>query len=129
MARHYIGMTARGATSLFGMKRTPEGYPLLLLEENEVSNVELDFTDWLDDSETVSSATVGTEGTLTAGTPTVSSPKVTVQMSGALSWGRATITVTMSTGVKFVEKIEVRERQRYLEGNAPKDYQGWNEYV
>lgn len=108
MARHYLGYGQSGRKSLHGLHTNQSGQPLLLLEEGEVARIELDFTDYLDGGETISSAAVSNDS-ITVGVST-SSPKVTLTASVAGAYGRTEVTVTFSTGDKIVETIEIRNR-------------------
>lgn len=119
MARHLIGYGQSGRKALFGLQTNTQGQPLLLLEEGEVAHVVLDFADYLEGGESVSSAAVDNDAiTVTASTST---PKVTLTASVAGSYGKTTVTVTLSTGDVVVEVIEIRQR-RPANGAIPTDY-------
>lgn len=109
MARHYVGYTARGATT-FKNVRSESGYPLILMEKGETRKVVLNFASLLESGETVSSATAsGTGVTVSAAT---SSPSVTLTLSSPSAWGEATVTTTLSNGEVVVETVRVRLASR-----------------
>ena len=62
MARHSIGFTPAGATVFRNVRRTTGGRPLLLLDEDDVADLELDFTRTLEDGESVSDVTATGKG-------------------------------------------------------------------
>jgi hypothetical protein len=109
MTRHYVGYTARGATTLKNM-RSESGFPLLLMEVGEVRKVTLSFASLLESGETISSAAVAGDGVTASSS--LSNPNVTLTLSGPSAWGEATITVTLSNGEVIVDTIRVRASTR-----------------
>lgn len=115
--RNTIGYSPSGRKARYGVHLNAKGQPLLLLEEGEAARLVLDFTDYLDGGETVSSASVSNNGISVSAS--VSSPKVTLTASNAGSFGTTEVTVILSTGDKIVETIEIRNRNA---GAQPSDY-------
>lgn len=108
---------------LRNVRRASTGEPLVLLDENAVTQLELDFTDYLEDEETVSSASVTANG-VTASTST-STPRVTITLSAATTYnidGKLTIVVTMSSGDKWRGIVRVRRTNRYNDDQLLADY-------
>lgn len=122
MARHYIGVTRRGITTLDNVRKDPTGEPLILMDEGEVKTLVVDFAEYLESGETVSSATADDES-VTASIVT-SSPTVTLTLSAATSYydGKVTLLVTMSSGNKFRTVIRVRRTDRYTDEALESDY-------
>ena len=122
MARHSIRFTPRGATTFYNVRKDLTGEPLLLLDESEVRSLELDFADYLDSGETISSASA-TAQSVTVST-TTSSPTVTLTLSAAQSHsdGKVTIVVTFSTGNKWRGIIRVRRTDRFTDEALMDDY-------
>jgi pyocin large subunit-like protein len=113
MARRYIGLTKRGIATLRNVRKAETGEPLVTLDENEVDDLVIDFTGYLESGETVSSATATPNGV----TETISttSPKVTLTLSEANQYnlsGRIEVVVTMSSGTVWRQYIRVRRRAR-----------------
>lgn len=109
MARHYIGYTARGATT-FKNVRVEDGYPTMLMETGETRKITLNFSSLLETGETISSATVAAEGV--SASIATSSPNITLTLSSPSAWGTATITATLSNGEVISDTIRVRQNAR-----------------
>lgn len=123
MARHQVKFTPRGPTVLRNVRRAPTGEMMVLLDEDAISKLELDFTDWLESGETVSTPTVDTEN-VTVSTST-SSPRITLTLSAATSYnldGKVTISVPFSSGEAWRGIIRVRRTERYMDEDSPRDY-------
>lgn len=110
MARHYIGVSARGINVLRNVRSAETGEPLILLDEDEVASVLVNFADYLEGAETISSASVTANG-ITA-TISTASPNITLTLSGAGFDGSAALKVTTSTGAVFRTVIRVRKTER-----------------
>ncbi len=122
MSRYVIAFDPQGPAASRGVHTDRSGEPLVYLDEGEVSTVKLDLTGYLQGAETVSSAAATADG-VTA-TVSTSSPIVTLVLSAATGWTDegVKITVTTSTGDKWVGTIRVRRRNRFsLEENV-RDY-------
>lgn len=122
MARHSIHFTPRGATTFHNVRKDLTGEPLLLLDEDEVKTLTLDFTDYLDSGETISSASA-TAKSVTVSTAT-SSPTVTLTLSAAQSHsdGSVTLVVIFSSGNKWRGIIRVRRTDRFTDEALMDDY-------
>jgi hypothetical protein len=122
MARHQINFTPRGATTFYNVRKDLTGEPLLLLDESEVKTLTLDFTDYLDTAETISSVST-TAKSVTVSTAT-SSPIVTLTLSAAQSHydGSVTAVVTFSSGNKWRGIIRVRRTDRFTDEALVDDY-------
>ena len=116
MARQYIGFTSRGPAVFRNVKKASTGEPLILLDENEVKDLELDLTGYLETGETISSATASVSDGVTT-TISTTSPKVTLNFSSATEYdlnGKVEVVITMSSGEKWRGYIRVRRRSRYM---------------
>lgn len=120
--RHYIGLTSAGPTTLRNVRRDETGEPLILIDQDAVSKLRLDFTDWLESGETLSTLTATAEG-CTVSTST-SSPTSTLTISAVTSYtdGRITVLATSSTGEKWRGIIRVRRTSRYRDEQQFRDY-------
>ena len=112
MARYKLLHTPQDRRTRFGMTTTEDGWSLVFMEEGEADDVEIDYADILATAETVASAVITTEGTITAVVATAT-PKVTVSLSAPGDWGRVKVTTTLSTGTIRYDEIEIRSRIRY----------------
>jgi hypothetical protein len=112
----------RGATTFLNVRKDRTGEPLLHLDQDEVKTLVLDFTDYLDPGETVSSATATAESVTC--TPTTSSPTVSLALSAAASpdLGQVTVIVTFSSGNKWRGIIRVRRTDRFTDEALVSDY-------
>jgi hypothetical protein len=106
MARHYIGLTARGPTTLKNV-RSEDGYPLLLMEEAETRKITLNLAALLETGESISSATVAADG-VTAAIST-SSPNIVLTLSSPTAWGEAIVTITLSNGEIIRQTVRARQ--------------------
>jgi hypothetical protein len=122
MPRHSIHYTPRGATTFYNVHRDLTGEPLLFLDESEVKSLRLDFADYIDTGETISSV-ASTAKSVTVSVVT-SSPTVTLTLSAAQSHsdGSVTLVVTFSTGAKWRGIIRVRRTDRFTDEALADDY-------
>jgi hypothetical protein len=109
--RHYIGVAPRGITVLRNIRNDDTGEPLLYLDEGAVDTVQINFAEFLNTGETISSATATAEG-CTASAST-SSPNVTLTVSNASDDGKITVTATTSASNVFPFIMRVRKPLRY----------------
>lgn len=108
--RHYLGVSPQGIATLRNIRLDVTGEPLLLLDENAIAKLRVNFSDYLESGETISSATATANG-CTVSTST-SSPNVTLTISESTYDGKITLTVTTSTSEVFTQVIRVRRTQR-----------------
>lgn len=126
-ARHSIGYTTRGPVVFRNVRRSLTGEPLLFLDQYEVKNLELDFTNYIVGTETITSAaqvnTSSGTGDVVA-VITVASPLVTIQFSGATSYydGGITLAITFSDAQVYTTKIKVRRTNRFGDEDFNRDY-------
>lgn len=123
MARHAILYTSKGASVMRNVRIAPTGEPLLHLDEDAVTKLVLDFANYLESGETISTPTVTAEN-VTVSTATVS-PQITLTLSAATSHdldGTCTIIVPISNGETFRQIIRVRRTERYMDEDSPRDY-------
>ena len=123
MSRHELHFTSKGLSTFKNVRRAPTSEPLVHLDVDEIKVVKLNFADYLDTGETVSSATA-TAYNCTAGIST-SSPTVTLTISAATSYdldGRIVVVVTMSSGEKHRQVVRVRRTNRYRDEEVGGDY-------
>ena len=123
MSRHEVHFTFKGASTFKNVRRAPTSEPLVHLDVNEIKVVKLNFTDYLDASETIISASA-TAYNCTVGIST-SSPTVTLTISEATSYaidGRIVVVVIFSSGEKHRQVIRVRRASRYGDEQVGADY-------
>jgi hypothetical protein len=91
------------------------GEPLLLIDQDAVVKLTIDFIDWLETGETLSSVSA-TARSCTVSVSTTS-PRTTITISDVTSHtdGGITIVATSSTGEKYREIIRVRRTNRYTD--------------
>lgn len=120
--RYYLGVSPAGPTVFSHIHKDDTGEPLLLVDEGAAKKLRLNFSDWLESGETISSATVTTENcTVSLST---SSPNVDLTISAVTSYayGRAIVLVTSSTGEIWRQVIRIRRTNRYTEEQKYRDY-------
>ncbi len=120
MTRHYLGIGSRGATVFRNVRRDESGEPLLFVDEDAITKLQINFTDYLETGETVSSAAVDQSTGCTVAIAT-SSPNVTLTLS-AVTNGSVTLNVTMSNGEIYRIIIWVRRTNRYSNDVPRSDY-------
>ena len=123
MARHSIGFTAAGASVFRNVRKTTGGRALLLLDEDDIVDLELDFTRYLEDGESVSSLTATGRGVTVSAT--LASPKATLTLSKAGRDGEVDVVATFSSGRAWSDRVLVRNPQRYGEEADRLDYCRW----
>ena len=99
-------------TVKFGARIDASGEPIILLDENMVTIARVTFQDWLNDSATISTATIVTEQCTASSV--VLSPNVTLTISAATSYDRGGVTLkaTASDGSVWQGVINVRRPAR-----------------
>lgn len=120
--RHYIGVSSQGPRVLRNVFRDTTGEPLLLVEEDAAIRCTVNFSDWLETSETISSITATADGcTLSSA---LSSPNVTLTISAVTnaSGGKITLKATASTGEIWRGIIHVRRPSKYGNEIRFRDY-------
>jgi hypothetical protein len=120
--RQFIGVTPKGPTTFVNVRRDETGEPLLFLDKDEVTKLRVNFTDWLESGETITSATVVARN-CTASLAT-SSPNCDITLSAATSRsdGDVTLKVTSSTAQVWRGVIKVRQTNRYGDESTVMDY-------
>jgi hypothetical protein len=120
--RQYIGISPMGPTVLRNIRKDDTGEPLVLLDENAIAKVRINFADWLEGSETIESASVTAES-CTISTSTAS-PNIDLTVSDATSYtdGKITLEATSSTGEVYRGVIRVRRMSRYNDEQSRRDY-------
>ena len=120
--RHYIGISSSGPTVLRNVRKDITGEPLLLVDEDAAINLRVNFTDWLETSETISTVTATPEGcTLSTSTAT---PNVDLTISAVTNayTGKITLKATSSTGEIWRGIINIRRPNRYGDEQRFSDY-------
>lgn len=118
--RHYLGISPAGPAVFNNVRREDTGEPLLLLDRTAVAKLRVNFSDWLDSGETISSvATTAQNCTVSAST---SSPNVDLTISDVTFDGMITMTVTGSTGLAYTGTIRTRRTNRYGDERSYRDY-------
>lgn len=111
--RHYIGVSPRGITVLRNVRKDTTGEPLILMDEDAVIQCQINFADYLNSGETISSATATASGCTVASA--VSSPNVTLTISAPSDDGKITIKATTSASLVFPFVLRVRKPTRYTD--------------
>ena len=111
MSRYYVGFTQRGPTSLRNVRKAPTGELMMLVEEEEVKVLTLDFTGFLETGETVSSATLSSERVTASAEFSGTSVTLTISESEAYDLlGNITVLVNFSTG--RTKRVVIRVRRK-----------------
>lgn len=115
MTRHYLGISARGPTVFRNIRKDDTGEPLLLVDEDAVVKLTIDYSDWLETGETIASA-AATARSCTISVATTS-PRTVITISDVTSHhdGDITVIATSSTGEKARDIIRVRRTNRYTD--------------
>lgn len=115
MSRHYLGISARGPTVFRNVRKDDTGEPLLLIDEDAVVKLTIDYSDWLETDETLSSVSA-TARSCTISVATTS-PRTVITISAVTSNhdGDITVIATSSTGEKARDIIRVRRTNRYTD--------------
>jgi len=112
VTRHYLGISEKGPTVFRNVRMDDTGEPLLLIDQDAVVKLTIDFSDWLETGETLSSVSA------TARSATISvsttSPRTVITISAVTSYydGDITVIATSSTGEKWRGIIRVRRTNR-----------------
>lgn len=112
MTRHYLGVSDKGPNVFRNVRRAPTGEPLLLIDQDEVARLTIDWSDWLETEETISSVS-DTARNCTISTSTTGA-QATITISAVVSHhdGDITVIATASTGEKWRGIIRVRRANR-----------------
>jgi hypothetical protein len=115
VTRHYLGISPRGPTVYRNVRKDETGEPLLLIDQDAVVKLTIDFSDWLETGETLSSVSATARSCTIAVSTT--SPRTVITISDVTSHhdGDITIIATSSTGEKYREIIRVRRTNRYTD--------------
>ena len=115
MTRRYLGISSRGPNVFRNIRKDDTGEPLLLVDQDAVVKLTIDFADWLETDETLSSVSAtARSATISVST---SSPKTVITISDVTSYhdGDITVIATSSTGEKWRGIIRVRRTNRYTD--------------
>lgn len=115
MSRHYLGISARGSTVFRNVRKDETGEPLLLIDENAVVKLTIDFSDWLESAETLSTLTAVGRSCTVAVSGSGSSRVLTISAVTSSHDGDITVIATASTGEIYREIIRVRRTNRYTD--------------
>lgn len=120
--RHYLGISPMGETVLRNVRKDLTGEPLLLVDQDAITILRVNFSDWLEGAETIASATTSGEN-CTISTSTTS-PNVDITISNVTNteYGKITLTATSSTGEVWRSIINVRRTNRYTDEQTYRDY-------
>ena len=120
--RHYLGISSAGPTVFRNVRRDVTGEPLLLVDQDAACRLRVNFSDWLESGETISSITVSGESCTVSSA--LSSPNVTLTISAVTNSydGRITLKATASTGEIWRGIIRVRRPNRYGDEQPFRDY-------
>lgn len=112
MTRHYLGVSSKGPNVFRNVRRDITGEPLLLLDQDEVARLTIDWSDWLETEETISSVSATARNASISVSTT--SPRTVITISAVTSFydGDITVIATASTGEKWRGIIRVRRTNR-----------------
>lgn len=113
MTRHYLGIGTDGPNTFRNVRKDETGEPLLLIDQDAVTTLQINFSDYLETGETIASATAtGKSCTLDT---VVTSPNITIEISSVTNYcdGSITLVATMSSGEVYRGIIRVRRTNRY----------------
>jgi hypothetical protein len=113
MARHYIGVSSRGPTVLRNIRTGPDGNPLVLMHQDDTTQVTVNFAAFLEAGETILTATLDATGVTAS--RSLSSPNVVLTLSDPGTDGTVDMIVTTSTGDVTVMRISARQIERYTD--------------
>lgn len=118
--RHYLGVSPSGPTVFNNVRKDETGEPSLLIDKDAIVKLRVNFSDWLDSGETISSATATAEN-CTVSTST-SSPNVDLTVSAVTYNGQITLVVTSSNSLAYTGIIRTRRTNRYADERTYRDY-------
>jgi len=120
--RRYLGISPTGETVFRNVRMDETGEPLLLVDESAITNLRVNFADWLESGETITAATVTAKNC--AVSTSTASPNVDLTISAATSYdqGSITLVVTCSNGEVWRSIIRVRRTNRYTDEQTYRDY-------
>jgi hypothetical protein len=113
VTRYYLGISSSGPNVLRNVRLDETGEPLLLIDQDAIAKITIDFTDWLETGETLSGLTATPRGCEVS--VSTSGPKSVLTISEVTSFDDGDITIigTSSTGEKYRGIIRVRRTARY----------------
>lgn len=120
--KHYLGISPEGPTVFRHVRKDDTGEPLILLDQDASTGLRVNLADWLEDGETISSASVTAENC--TATLDTASPNVDLTISAAVSfnWGRAVLLITSSEGDILRQVVKIRRTNRYTDEQKYRDY-------
>jgi len=114
VTRAYLGISARGPTVFRNVRKDETGEPLLLIDQDAIAKLTIDWTDWLESGETLSSVAATARGCTVA--VATAAPKTVLTISDVTGAdGDITVIATSSTGEKDRGIIRVRRTERYTD--------------
>lgn len=138
MSRHYIGITSKGPMTLRNVRLAPTGEPEVLLPKDNIIRLTVNYADWLESGEVLTSASVAAENVTAVilsspsdegGSASMSFDPDDVQTSLILVISEATasdygkIALTIGTGRETrKEIIRVRRPSLYTDEQFYRDY-------
>jgi hypothetical protein len=120
--RNYLGISPSGPTVFRNVRKDEAGEPLILLDENAITKLRVNFADWIETPETITSATTTAEGC--TATQALTSPNLDLTISATTNSrdGKITILAASSTGEVWRGVIRVRRTARMNEDQTRYDY-------
>ena len=120
--RRYLGISPMGETVFHNVRRDETGEPLILVDKDAIIKLRVNFADWLESGENISSVTTTGEN-CTISTSTTS-PNVDITISNVTSheYGQIALVATSSTGEVWRSIINVRRTNRYTDEQTYRDY-------
>lgn len=118
--RHYLGVSPSGPTVFSNVRKDETGEPLLLIDPTAVAKLRVNFADWLESGETISTVATTAEN-CTVSTSTTS-PNVDLTISNVSFDGQILLTVTSSASLAYTGIIRTRRTNRYADERTYRDY-------
>ena len=115
--RHYLGISSRGPTTFRNIRMDDTGEPLLLIDENAVVILTIDFAEWLETGETLEDVTATARSCTIDVDFDEDEPSFTITISNVTSNhdGDITLMVEASSGAVYRGIIRVRRTNRYTD--------------
>ena len=112
MARRYIGMTDDGPRSFRNIRVGHDGNPLILMEEGEVTELQIDYGPLLETGVTLSSVTTVADS-VTAATNAAGAIATITLSEPQLYFGEIVVTAILSNAERVVMTAAVRRVDRH----------------
>jgi hypothetical protein len=104
MARQSVVYATRGPATFRNVRYDSDGTLVFVMRENEVKDVDLDLTAFVDTGETITTAT--SDASFISDL-VVTSPLISLSVTASRTWAEGTIRINLSTGERMEQMIRV----------------------